>query len=175
LRPPDPCHVQDRGRGTPWAARGVRAADGGRTAQGRYADKSHLLFAWLAEVVGRRSTLDAVEDLDGPGLPCWPANFFIKEAADPAFVSWHQDRAYWGLSKPDVVTAWVVFTAATAANGAMEYIPGSHQLDSIGYGGPMVTSKIPPTPAPGSGRRPARGQAPAGAYGTHGSRPAPRI
>ena len=29
---------------------------------------------------------------------------FIKEAADPAFVSWHQDSTYWGLSAPDVVT-----------------------------------------------------------------------
>jgi non-haem Fe2+, alpha-ketoglutarate-dependent halogenase len=73
--------------------------------------KSHLLFAWLAELVRRRSILDAVEDLHGPELLCWTTKFFIKEAGDPAFVSWHQDRAYWGLSKPDVVTAWVAFTA----------------------------------------------------------------
>ena len=33
--------------------------------------------------------------------------------------------------KPDVVTAWGAFTAATEANGAMEYIPGSHKLDQI--------------------------------------------
>ena len=52
-------------------------------------------------------------------------------AADPAFVSWHQDSTYWGLSTPDVVTAWVAFTPATEANGAMEYIPGSHKLDQI--------------------------------------------
>jgi non-haem Fe2+, alpha-ketoglutarate-dependent halogenase len=77
------------------------------------------------------SILDAVEDGDGPDLLCWTTNFFIKEAADPAFVSWHQDSTYWGLSKPDVVTAWVAFTEATDANGAMEYIPGSHKLDQI--------------------------------------------
>jgi non-heme Fe2+,alpha-ketoglutarate-dependent halogenase len=93
--------------------------------------KSHLLFAWLAELVRRSSILDAVEDLHGPDLLCWTTNFFIKEAADPAFVSWHQDSTYWGLSKPDVVTAWVAFTPATEANGAMEYIPGSHKLDQI--------------------------------------------
>jgi ectoine hydroxylase-related dioxygenase (phytanoyl-CoA dioxygenase family) len=29
------------------------------------------------------------------------------------------------------VTAWVAFTEATEANGAMEYIPGSHKLDQI--------------------------------------------
>ena len=77
------------------------------------------------------SILDAVEDLHGPDLLYWTTNFFIKEAADPAFVLWHQDSTYWGLSTPDVVTAWVDFTRATEANGAMEYIPGSHKLDQI--------------------------------------------
>ena len=93
--------------------------------------KSHLLFTWLAELVRCSSILDAVEDLHGPDLLCWTTNFFIKEAADPAFVSWHQDSTYWGLSTPDVVTAWVAFTRATEANGAMEYSPGSHKLDQI--------------------------------------------
>jgi len=73
------------------AARGVRAAEG-RAARGRYRHKSHLLFAWLAELVRPGSILDAVEDLHGPDLLCWTTNFFIKEAADPAFVSWHRTR-----------------------------------------------------------------------------------
>ena len=64
-------------------------------------------------------------------LLCWTTNFFIKEKANPAFVSWHQDSTYWGLSQPDVVTAWVAFTLANAGNGAMEVIPGSHKLDQI--------------------------------------------
>ncbi len=93
--------------------------------------KSHLLFAWLDELVHKSDILDAVEDLYGPDLLCWTSNFFIKEARNPAFVSWHQDSTYWGLSRPDVVTAWVAFTEATPANGAMEYIPGSHQLEQI--------------------------------------------
>jgi non-haem Fe2+, alpha-ketoglutarate-dependent halogenase len=93
--------------------------------------KSHLLFAWLAKLVRCSAILDAVEDLHGPDLLCWTTNFFIKEAADPAFVSWHQDSTYWGLSRPDVVTAWVAFTEAADTNGAMEFIPGSHKLDQI--------------------------------------------
>src|SRR5271167_1631102 len=93
--------------------------------------KSHLLFAWLAELVRHGTILDAVEDLHGPDLLCWTTNFFIKEAADPAFVSWHQDSTYWGLSTQDVVTVWVAFTQATEAHGAMEYIPRSHKLDQI--------------------------------------------
>src|SRR5205085_12125410 len=89
----------------------------------------HLLFPFLAGLVRHPRLLDAVEDVLGPDILCWNSNFFIKEAANPAFVSWHQDSTYWGLSEPDVVTAWVALTPSNAANGAMAVIPGSHQLD----------------------------------------------
>lgn len=98
---------------------------------GEFRHKSHLLFPWLAELVRHPRILDAVEDLYGPDLLCWTSNFFIKEKASPSFVSWHQDSTYWGLSRPDVVTAWVAFTPANAGNGAMQVIPGSHRLDQI--------------------------------------------
>ncbi|MBV1797037.1 phytanoyl-CoA dioxygenase family protein [Siccirubricoccus sp. G192] len=58
--------------------------------------KVHLLFTWAAELVRHPKVLDAVEDLLGPDILCWTTNFFIKEAANPAFVSWHQDATYWG-------------------------------------------------------------------------------
>ena len=106
-------------------------ADAGGPLRGDLRHKSHLLFAWLAELVRHPRILDAVEDLYGPDLLCWTTNFFIKEKQNPAFVSWHQDSTYWGLSKPDVVTAWVAFTAATPENGAMQVLPGSHRLDQI--------------------------------------------
>jgi hypothetical protein len=93
--------------------------------------KSHLLFPFLADLVRHPPLLDAVEDLLGPNLLCWTSNFFIKEAADPAFVSWHQDSTYWGLSAPEVATAWVALTPSDAANGAMAVIPGSHKLDQL--------------------------------------------
>jgi non-heme Fe2+,alpha-ketoglutarate-dependent halogenase len=93
--------------------------------------KPHLLFTWLADLVRHPRILDAVEDLYGPDLLCWSSSFFIKEEESPAFVSWHQDSTYWGLSRPDVVTAWVAFTAADEGNGAMQVIPGSHRLDQM--------------------------------------------
>jgi len=98
---------------------------------GHLRHKTHLLFTWLAALVRHSRILDAVDDLYGPDLLCWTTNFFIKEKANPAFVSWHQDSTYWGLSQSDVVTAWVAFTLANAGNGAMEVIPGSHKLDQI--------------------------------------------
>jgi non-haem Fe2+, alpha-ketoglutarate-dependent halogenase len=93
--------------------------------------KSHLLFSWLNDLIREEKILDAVADLYGGDLLCWTTNFFIKEAHDSAFVSWHQDSTYWGLSKPDVVTAWVALSESTVSNGAMEVIPGTQLFDQI--------------------------------------------
>jgi non-heme Fe2+,alpha-ketoglutarate-dependent halogenase len=106
-------------------------AETGGPLKGALRHKSHLLFTWLAELVRNSKMVDAIEDLYGPNLFCWTTNFFIKEARNPAFVSWHQDSTYWGLDKPDVVTAWVALTPSDKANGAMEFIPGSHTKDQI--------------------------------------------
>jgi ectoine hydroxylase-related dioxygenase (phytanoyl-CoA dioxygenase family) len=106
-------------------------AQTGGPLKGALRHKSHLLFTWLADLVRNSQIVDAIEDLYGPNLLCWTTNFFIKEADNPAFVSWHQDSTYWGLDKPDVVTAWVALTPSNKANGAMEFIPGSHTKDQI--------------------------------------------
>jgi hypothetical protein len=93
--------------------------------------KSHLLFSWLGDLVRQQHIVDAIEDLYGPNLLCWTTNFFIKEANNPAFVSWHQDSTYWGLDKPDVVTAWIALTPSNQSNGAMNFIPGTHTSEQI--------------------------------------------
>ena len=103
----------------------VEAAHGG-TLGGGLRQKPHLLLTWLADLVRHPTILDAVEDVLGPNLLVWSSSFFIKEARDPAYVSWHQDATYWGLSEPNVVTAWLALTDATVDNGAMRMVPGSH-------------------------------------------------
>ncbi|MFI5358314.1 MAG: phytanoyl-CoA dioxygenase family protein [Opitutales bacterium] len=99
--------------------------------KGAMRHKSHLLFTWLADLVRHEAILDAVEDLYGPNLLCWTSGFFIKEAHTPAYVSWHQDSTYWGLSRTDVVTAWIALSPSTKANGAMAVIPGTHRQTQI--------------------------------------------
>ena len=106
-------------------------SENGGPLKGALRHKSHLLFTWLGDLVRNNRIVDAIEDLYGPNLLCWTTNFFIKEARNPAFVSWHQDSTYWGLDKPDVVTAWVALTPSNKANGAMKFIPGSHTKDQI--------------------------------------------
>ena len=101
--------------------------DLGGSLRGIYRVKPHLLFTWLADLVRHPAILDAIEDVIGPDILCWNSSFFTKEAESPGFVSWHQDATYWGLSEPDVVTAWLAFTESTPANGNMRVVPGSHR------------------------------------------------
>jgi hypothetical protein len=103
----------------------------GNGMQGAVRHKPHLLFTWLNDLIRHPRVLDAVEDIIGPDILCWGTSFFIKEARNPGYVSWHQDSTYWGLEPPDIITAWVAFTDSTAANGAMRVIPGTHRLDQI--------------------------------------------
>ncbi len=95
--------------------------------------KPHLLVTWLADLVRHERILDAVEDVIGPNLLCWAAGFFHKPAHTPGFVSWHQDSTYWGLSKPDVVTAWVAFTPSVPLSGCMRVMPGTQTKDQLAH------------------------------------------
>jgi len=94
--------------------------------KGRTNQKPHLLYTWLDRLVRDPRILDAVESLHGPNLLCWGAQFFAKPTGDAAYVSWHQDATYWGLSSHDVVTAWVALTPSTAQSGCVQVVPGTH-------------------------------------------------
>ncbi|HEX4231766.1 MAG TPA: phytanoyl-CoA dioxygenase family protein [Bryobacteraceae bacterium] len=104
--------------------------EGGRL-EARVNRKPHLLLTWLNELIRDPRILDPVEDILGPNILCWGSGFFIKNAHDPARVTWHQDSTYWGLSKPDIVTAWVALTPSTAENGCMRVVPGTHTLQQL--------------------------------------------
>ncbi|MBI1397348.1 MAG: phytanoyl-CoA dioxygenase [Betaproteobacteria bacterium] len=108
----------------------AEAAAGGPLS-GQMRNKPHLLFTWADEMVRDPRILDAVEDVLGPDLLVWSASFFTKEADNPAYVSWHQDSTYWGLSEPDVVTAWIAFSDSVPENGCMRVIPGTHVMDQL--------------------------------------------
>jgi ectoine hydroxylase-related dioxygenase (phytanoyl-CoA dioxygenase family) len=98
---------------------------GGRL-DGRQNQKPNLLFPWVDQLIRHKKILDAVESVLGPDIFCWGSQFFMKQAQNPAFVSWHQDGTYWGLSSQDVVTAWVALTPSTRQSGCMRVVPGTH-------------------------------------------------
>lgn len=101
------------------------ALAGGRL-DARMNQKPHLLFPWMDQLVRHPAVLDAVEGVIGPNIFCWASQFFQKGAGDAAFVSWHQDGNYWGLSSADVVTAWIALTPSTPLSGNMRVVPGTH-------------------------------------------------
>jgi non-haem Fe2+, alpha-ketoglutarate-dependent halogenase len=106
-------------------------AKAGEPLQGNFRHKAHLLFTWVDQIVHHPKIVDAAEDVLGPDLLCWTTNFFIKEANSPGFVSWHQDAFYWGLSKDDVMTAWVALSPANLESGCMKFIPGSQTQNHL--------------------------------------------
>ena len=108
-------------------------ADGNASIRAQIKSKMHLLLTWIHELASHAAILDAVEDVLGPDILCWNSSFFIKEANDPGHVTWHQDSTYWGLSSPDVCSAWIALSPSTLESGAMRVIPGSHTLDQLAH------------------------------------------
>jgi non-haem Fe2+, alpha-ketoglutarate-dependent halogenase len=94
-------------------------------------NKPHLALAWADELVRHPKILDAVEDILGPNLLCWSSSLFLKEPHDPSYISWHQDSTYWGLSHPDIVTAWLALSVSDVANGCMRVVPGTQLMDQL--------------------------------------------
>ena len=112
----------------------VEAVERHFAAQGeRLRHRPHLLVTALDRLIRNERVLDAVEDLLGPNLLCWTSLFFTKDAHDPAFVSWHQDSTYWGLSSAEVATAWIALSPSTVEAGAMRFAPGTHKLEQISH------------------------------------------
>ncbi len=68
---------------------------------------------------------------------------------DDAVFAWHQDMAYW-METADTATAtcWLAVSNATAANGCMRFVPGSHRERALR---PHAPGARRPRPAP---RRP---------------------
>ena len=87
----------------------------------------HLLFRWAWDLVHDPRIVDPVTDVLGPDVLLWSLNWFIKEARDGKFVTWHQDATYWGLEPHDVITAWVALSDAGLETGPMKFLPGSHK------------------------------------------------
>jgi non-heme Fe2+,alpha-ketoglutarate-dependent halogenase len=88
---------------------------------------THLELPWVYEMASHPKVLDAVEGAIGPNILVWASDWFVKFPHDAAFISWHQDGAYWGLRPPKVATAWIALSASTEENGCMRVMPGTQR------------------------------------------------
>jgi ectoine hydroxylase-related dioxygenase (phytanoyl-CoA dioxygenase family) len=96
-----------------------------------YRNKPHLVFTWADELIRHPRILDTVEDILGPNLLVWSSSLFMKDGHDPSYISWHQDSTYWGLSHPDVVTAWLALSVSHVPNGCMRVAAGTHLIEQL--------------------------------------------
>ena len=89
---------------------------------------THLELPWVYQIASHPKVLDAVEGAIGPNILVWGSDWFVKFAHDPAFISWHQDGAYWGMNPPTVTTAWIALSPSTLASGCMRVMPGTQKM-----------------------------------------------
>lgn len=108
----------------------IEAREGGKIGK-RTNQKPHILLPALNRLIRNPTILDAVESILGPNLLCWGSGFFTKNVDDGAFITWHQDSTYWGLSSADVISAWVAFTPSTPESGCMRVVPGTQTSDQV--------------------------------------------
>jgi ectoine hydroxylase-related dioxygenase (phytanoyl-CoA dioxygenase family) len=89
--------------------------------------ETHLFLRWVYELVSHPRVVDAVEAVLGPDIMVWNTHWFPKFGGDRAYVSWHQDAAYWGLEPANVTTAWIALSDSSPDNGCLRVLPGSHR------------------------------------------------
>src|SRR5262245_31948118 len=108
----------------------------------RYRSRTHVLLRWVHELVRHPAILDAVEKLIGPDILVYTSTWFIKEPDSAAIAAWHQDATYFGLRPYVHVTAWLALTDATAENGCMEFLPGSHRRGQLPHRAGVVAGSV---------------------------------
>jgi len=108
----------------------------------RYRSRTHVLLTWAHALARHPAILDAVEDVIGPDILVYTSTWFIKEPETAAIAAWHQDATYFGLRPHVHVTAWLALTDATAANGCMEFLPGSHQRGQLAHRAGAVAQSV---------------------------------
>ena len=110
---------------------GFRRLERRRGGVQKYTPSPHLFFPWAWELVTMPRLLDAAQDLIGAELVIDSSLLLCKYPRDPAFAPWHQDGVYSGWFKTPSVSAWIAIVDATAENGCMQVIPGTHRQGRI--------------------------------------------
>jgi phytanoyl-CoA hydroxylase len=78
------------------------------------------------------------EDLLGGPVSVKNVQLFRKPPLSGRATPAHQDGFYFSLVPNEAVTIWIALDEADAANGAVEYVPGSHLRGVLPHGGTGV-------------------------------------
>jgi len=104
------------------------AALGGRVTR---LDGPHLYFRWAWELSTHPRVLDCMEQLIGPNIMLKSTRLFYKFGHSDSFVGWHQDGLTERVADAYVPAIWLGLTPATAENGCLRVVPGSHRLGLV--------------------------------------------
>lgn len=91
-----------------------------------YRAKIHTILKSPYQLATHPVILDMVAEILGEDILLYDSAYIIKEPRSEAFVSWHQDLAYWGLDGDAQVSVWLALSAADEVSGCMRMLPGSH-------------------------------------------------
>ena len=72
----------------------------------------------------------AAQLLDVASVRLWQDQALYKEAGGRETTA-HQDETFWPIGSAPLVSAWIPFDAINQHNGAMAYVPGSHQVGNL--------------------------------------------
>ena len=107
-----------------------RDAPGGKTPRRllhAYARSDELKF-----LATQPQVLQVLQDLMGDAVCLSQCHHNCVMTKHPGFSSatlWHQDVRYWSFERPELISVWFALGEETQANGALQVIPGTHQLD----------------------------------------------
>jgi ectoine hydroxylase-related dioxygenase (phytanoyl-CoA dioxygenase family) len=87
----------------------------------------HVRERSLLELARRPEIVDRVAQLIGPHIALFNTRILCKPAWTGSDVPWHQDAPCWPIQPAIVTTFWLAVDAATASNGALRMMPGSHR------------------------------------------------
>ena len=75
-------------------------------------------------------------------IACFRAMFMNKPAQQGSDLPWHQDGgSSWYVDRDPLVTVWTALDPASAENGCVQVVPGSHQLGILSEQGHTITDE----------------------------------
>ena len=97
----------------------------------------HALGAWriapgFHDILWHPAFTVPASQLLGGAVRFWHDQLFCKPAHHGGVVAWHQDFSYWTRTSPMAhLSCWIALDDVDEANGAVQYVPGSHRWDLL--------------------------------------------
>ncbi|MAY80346.1 MAG: hypothetical protein CL930_06115 [Deltaproteobacteria bacterium] len=93
-----------------------------------WSDRKSAWWHWFMPMCTHPAIISAVQSILGPNILIRNADIFVKPRMSDRAINWHVDSTAPFEQSQKMLTAWLALTDSSAANGCMEWIPGSHKM-----------------------------------------------